>query len=134
MPATLDDILRFLHENWPRVNRNSEELKVYFADKRRIAETERDRDLKKSADHLLADIHDESLDDQSRSREMTVARTMARFASLLVLQSQKADEQFRENLRIQAKLLSFTRATWMLAIVGILLAGMQVWKLLFVSQ
>ena len=108
MPASLDDILSFLNEHWPRINKNPDDLKVYFPHKRQVAETERDRDLQKTAEHLLADIHDESLDDQSRDREMTVARTMARFASLLTLLSRQAEKQFRQNLSIQRWLIGLT--------------------------
>jgi len=108
MPASLDEVLDFLKEHWPRINKNAEELKVYFPHKRQEAETERDRDLEKTAEDLLADIHDESLDDQSRDREMTVARTMARFASLLTLLSRQADKQFRQNLSIQRWLIGLT--------------------------
>jgi len=125
MPATLDDLLRFLHEQWPRINKNPEELKIYFAGKRGSAETERDRDLKKTAEHLLADIHDESLDDQSRAGEMTVARTMARFASLLVLLSIQADRQARQNLSIQRWLIGLTVVLVFLTIALLVLT----WKM-----
>ncbi len=78
-----DKILAFLEEHWPKINKNEADLEKYFPAKRSNAEIETQRDLQKDIKHLLADIHDESLDDQSRSREMTVSRTMARFASLL---------------------------------------------------
>ena len=48
MPASLDDILSFLKEHWPRINKNPDDLKVYFPHKRQVAETERDRDLQKA--------------------------------------------------------------------------------------
>jgi hypothetical protein len=125
MSTSLDDILNFLKEHWPRINRNQDDLKNYFLRKRENAETERDRDLKKSVEHLLADIHDESLDDQSRDHQMTVARTMARFASLLTLLSKQADKQFRQNMCIQRWLIGLTVALVVLTIALLILT----WKM-----
>ncbi len=103
-----NDILKFLDEHWPKINKNPTELKAYFQHKRQNAENEAQNDLEKSISHLLSDIHDESLDDQSRSREMTVARTMARFSSLQIKLSQAADKTADKNIKIQGNLIRLT--------------------------
>jgi hypothetical protein len=105
---TLDDIYNFLDEHWQKINKYAPELERYFAQKREVAETETSRDLQKSVQHLLADIHDESLDDQSRSRSMTVARTMARFASLLSVLSVQADFQTQRIIRLTRWVIGLT--------------------------
>ena len=103
-------ILDFLHGHWPKINKDPATLGAWFVGKRRQAENEATLDLQKKISHLLADIHDESLDDQSRSREMTVARTMARFASLLSVLSIQADKQTRSVIRLTRWLIGLTYA------------------------
>lgn len=113
-----NDILRFLDEHWPKINKNPSDLDVYFPRKRKIAENEAKNDLEKTIEHLLADIHDESLDDQSRSREMTVARTMARFAALQIKLSKEADETASKNLNL-------VKYTFGVAIIALLVSIIQ---------
>lgn len=104
------EILRFLHEHWPKINKDQATLVPWFEHKRETARTEASRDLQKEISHLLIDIHDESLDDQSRSREMTVSRTMARFGSLLCALSAQADIQTRAVIRLTRWLIGLTWA------------------------
>jgi len=89
-------------------------------DKRAIAEQEAQRDVDKTREHLLADIHDESLD-RGRPGTETVSRTTARFASLLVVLSKQADKQFLQNLRIQKWLIGLTVALVILTIALLVL-------------
>ncbi|MCE9608866.1 MAG: hypothetical protein K8R23_01430 [Chthoniobacter sp.] len=102
------EILAFLQEHWPKINKDRATLSKYFENKREVARTEAARDLQKEIRHLLTDIHDESLDDQSRSREMTVSRTMARFGSLLCVLSEQADIQTRRIVRLTWALVALT--------------------------
>ena len=113
---TLGDIYQFLLDNWPRINRNQEDIagSQYFPKKRREAENETARDLAKTTEHLLIDIHDESLDDQTRDRAMTVSRTIARFAALLVVLSRQTEAQFKQNMKIQQWLIGLTVALLLL--------------------
>ncbi len=125
-----DKILAFLEEHWPKINKNEADLEKYFPAKRSNAEIETQRDLQKDIKHLLADIHDESLADQSRSREMTVSRTMARFASLLAVLSFKADEQTRHNLAMQDKVVRLTWGLFWLTIAICFVAAVQTFLLI----
>ena len=95
----------------------------YLKDKRKKAETESANDLyKKTIEHLLTDLHDESLSQKlERDGSETVSRTMARFASLLVLLGRKADDRARDNLKMQKTL---ERLTWALVILTAVLAGL----------
>jgi 3-oxoacyl-(acyl-carrier-protein) synthase len=124
---TLDDIYHFLLDHWPRINKNAADLAEYFPAKRKQAEKETANDLKKTTEHLLTDIHDESLDDQSRDRPMTVARTMARFAALLVVLSNQADIQTQRVIRLTRWLI---RLTWALGFLtgGLLVATLVLLK------
>ena len=107
-PKTADDIYKFLEEHWPKINKDRATLSKWFENKRKAARTEAKRDLQKELPQLLADIHDESLDDQSRSREMTVSRTIARFGSLLCVLSEQADVQTRRIVRLTWALVALT--------------------------
>lgn len=101
-------ILAFLQEHWPKINKDRASLEKWFENKREEARSETEKDLSKPVKQLLADIHDESLDDQSRSREMTVSRTLARFGSLLCVLSEQADIQTRRIVRLTWGLLILT--------------------------
>ncbi len=96
-------------------------LEEYLKDKRNKAKAESANDLyKKTIEHLLTDIHDESLSQkQERDGSETVSRTMARFASLLVLLGRNADDRARDNLKKQETL---ERLTWVLVILTAVLA------------
>jgi len=89
------------------------------ASRRANAEVETKHDLEKSHSHLLADIHDESLD-RTRPEGETVARTMARFAALQILLSKEADKVAQSNIKIQSRLIGLTVA--ILLLTGIMLA------------
>lgn len=97
-----------------------DERGAYFAQKRAIAKTERDNDLKKDAAGLLEDIHDESLADPNIERDpgLTVARTMARFSALQIALSKEADATAVKNLRLQ-------RLTFWTAIAALVISIVQ---------
>ena len=75
--------------------------------RRKTAENETKNDLAKIPSHLLDDIHDESLD-RTRPDSETVARTMARFAALLVQLSKESSETADKNLRLQKRMIWLT--------------------------
>ena len=78
-----------------------EENPEYFRKKREIAENEKNEDLAKSKEVIFTDIHDESLADiKERPPEITIARTMARFAALLIRLSKDSSETADKNLEI----------------------------------
>ena len=68
--------------------------------KREAAEIETQNDLVKSVEHLLADVQDESLD-SLRDGSQTVSRTLARFASILVVLSRQTKQESDKNLQMQ---------------------------------
>lgn len=75
--------------------RNSE----YFSAKKAIAVEEADKDCEKTDKELLDQIHDESLSSPlERAPEITVSRTVARFASLLHNIAKRGDEAAQKNL------------------------------------
>jgi len=78
-----------------------EENPEYFKKKRELAEKEANDDLTKSKERIFTDIHDESLAvPEERPPEITIARTMARFAALLIRLSKDSDVTADKNLRI----------------------------------
>ena len=94
----------------------------YYTNKRATAQVQAEHDLKRPLEDLLADIHDESTAKQvERSDEITLARTAARFASLLVALSRKNDELVSTTLRLHKILLVLTIALLLVsgALVGI---------------
>lgn len=84
--------------------------------KREIAERETRNDLAKSIDTLLTDVQDESLD-LTRAGTETVSRTMARFASILVVLSRQAKEESDRNLQMQRDVVTLTNRLYILTIV-----------------
>jgi len=86
--------------------------------KRSTAETEATNDLAKSIEELLVDVHDESLDLEREGTE-TVSRTMARFASILVVLSRQAKEESDRNLKMQKTIRNLT---WALLVLTFVLA------------
>lgn len=99
--------------------------------RRKIAENETKNDLTKIPSHLLDDIHDESLD-RTRPDSETVARTMARFAALLIRLSKDGSETADKNLKIAETNLEVTNnnlklqrrvlvLTWLIFIVTVLM-------------
>jgi hypothetical protein len=129
---TLDDIYQFLLDHWPRVNKNQEDIakSEYFPKKRKEAEKETANDLAKTTERLLTDIHDESLDDQTRDRAMTVSRTIARFAALLVVLSNQAGRVSRENMTLQNKLVRLTWGLFWLTLALTFVGAVQLYSLL----
>jgi hypothetical protein len=69
-------------------------------------EAEIRQDLAKSLEHLLTDVHDESVNASPEHAPLT--RTMARFASLLCVLSVQADEQTRRIVGLTKGLLWLT--------------------------
>jgi len=59
------------------------------------------------AQHLLADVHDESVNAPSEHAPLT--RTIAKFASLFVVLSDQAEVRAQKNLSAQEKLVDFTK-------------------------
>ena len=100
-----------------------------MATKREIAETETRNDLAKSAEHLLSDIHDESLD-RDRPGSETVSRTMSRFAALLVVLSRQADEATRANIALQQKVVRLTWGLFWLTLALTFVGAVQLYSLL----
>jgi hypothetical protein len=64
----------------------------FKTDKRKVAHEEVCRDLEKSPEQILVDIHDESLD-QNRSSDETISRSIARLASLQVRTQRELEKQ-----------------------------------------
>jgi len=87
--------------------------------RRKRIEAETREDLAKSLEHLLADVHDESVNASPEYAPLT--RTMARFASLLCAVSEQADVQTRRVIRLTRWLIGLT---WVLGFltVGLLAA------------
>ena len=79
----------------------------FETDKRRVAHEEACRDLDKSPEQLLVDIHDESLD-ITRTEGATIARALARNASL--------------QLRIDKKAGNLNRIVFVIGLIGLVLA------------
>jgi hypothetical protein len=77
-------------------------------ERRRRIEGEVAEDLGKRIDHLLADIHEESV--QASPTEAPLTRTMARFASLLAVLSIRADIQTGRIIRLTRALVGLTVA------------------------
>ena len=87
-----------------------EENPEYFKKKRELAENEAKDDLTKSKERIFTDIHDESLAvHEERPPEITIARTMARFAALLVRLSKESSETADKNLEIAKTNLEISR-------------------------
>jgi|APTNR8051073442_1049403.scaffolds.fasta_scaffold31090_2 hypothetical protein len=86
--------------------------------KREAAEIETQNDLVKSVEHLLADVQDESLD-SLRDGSQTVSRTLARFASILVVLSRQTKQESDKNLQMQKTIRNLT---WALLVLTFLLA------------
>jgi hypothetical protein len=112
----------------------------YFKAKREEAHIQAVKDTGKITSHLLEDIHDESLSSlEERPAEITVARTMARFASLLFnLSKQGADNADKNleitklnlqisktNLKLQRWLIALTIIALVLTFLAVLLAFLQ---------
>ena len=83
-------------------------------------------DLKRDPKDLLVHVHAETLVGNQRSKELTVARTMARFASLLVVMSKQSKELSDRNLKMQESLV---RLTWYLLIITVMLFLFQLCQL-----
>jgi hypothetical protein len=112
----------------------------YFKAKREEAHVQAVKDSLKITSHLLEDIHDESLSvPEERPPELTVARTMARFSSLLFnLSKQGADTAGKNletaeinlkisklNLKLQKWLIALTVIALILTFLAVLLAFLQ---------
>ncbi|MBC8377535.1 MAG: hypothetical protein H8E62_00010 [Planctomycetes bacterium] len=88
------------------------------SNKRQLAETDVDTDLKKPAKQLLVDIHHESLNPYNSRSPFFIARTIARFASLLNNLSTQTADTATKNLQTANKVL---KVTWLLFIISILM-------------
>lgn len=76
---------------------------------RKVALSEAEEDLRKPIAQLLTDVHHESLiSTDVRSREFSLGRTMARFASLLSRLSIDAEESTRRIIRLTWGLVVLT--------------------------
>jgi len=106
--------------------------KEYFEQKRKSATTETENDLKKSITHLLEDIHDESLAvPQERPPELTVARTVARFAALISVLSIQSDKQVQKNIELQKDVHKLTVGLHKFTIALIVLAVIQIFAAIY---
>jgi hypothetical protein len=106
---TLDDIYKFLDDHWPKINK-ALDVKPYLAELRQKGAKLSAADIRKSSETLLAELHAEAYDDQSRDRAMTVSKTLAKFGSLLVLLSIQADMQTLRIVRLTRALVILTFA------------------------
>jgi hypothetical protein len=88
----------------------------YYPDKRKRAENEANLDMAKPIQQLLADVHDESLDEKQQDAQR-LGRVMARFASLLARLSKDAEISTRRIVRLTLALLIFTAALLAVAII-----------------
>ncbi len=87
--------------------------------KREIAKEEAARDMAKSPDQILADIHDESLDAE-RHFGLTIARSLARLASLQLRVERDAD-------RLNTKVFWFGVIGVVLSVASVLVSSFQLW-------
>jgi hypothetical protein len=85
------------------------------------------RDMEKSAAQLLADIHDESLaPDSERSREETIARTIARSAAMHFVIQGELQKQAAATDRLNQRISTLTVWGVGIAIVALVLSFLQV--------
>ena len=109
MSKSLDDIYALLekHLSYNTAPDAAQHKTVTLAEEgRQIARA----DAHKSSDTLLAELHANANDDQTRSKAMTVALTTAKFASLLCVLSVQADVQSRAVIRLTRWLIGLTWA------------------------
>jgi hypothetical protein len=98
-------------------------------ERRKRIEAEANVDLtEKSEAHLLADIHDES--ERAPQEHAPTTRTLARFASLLVVLSRKADANSKRLERYTAILIFLTAAIVFFAAVQIAVGVLQAYFML----
>ena len=107
------EILKFLHEHWPKINR-APDIYPYLERLKIEGQDAATADLRKPIETLLGELHAESYDDQSRDREMTVSKTISKFGSLLALLSVQADRQTRSIISLTRWLLLLTVALFIL--------------------
>lgn len=88
-------------------------------EKRAVAHEEACRDLDKSADQLLVDIHDESLD-KARDGVETIARTLARSAAMQLRVEKEVERQSAANTALNESMRSMTKVILFLAIAATL--------------
>jgi hypothetical protein len=94
--------------------------------KRDIAHEEAARDLEKSPEHILVDIHDESLDRQ-RAPEETIGRALARLGSLQLRVQKEVEKQASESAKLNSSIQFLTKVILFFTVVGALAAAAQVY-------
>lgn len=123
-PKTIDDIYKFLDEHWPKINKAAD-VQPYLDKLKNEAVDISSKDLKKSSETILSELHAEARDDQSRDRAMTVSKTLAKFGSLLTLLSIQADIQSRAVIRLTRWLIV---QTWIVVLLTIILLLLELCK------
>lgn len=124
-PKTPDDIYRFLNEHWPRINRNAAEVIAHKAKLAKEGKGVACVDQHSTKEQLLADLHAEANDDQTRHGYMTVSLTTAKFASLLVLLSNEAEKTTRRLTYLAWATFGLTIAALVVAVIQAVLAYVQ---------
>lgn len=92
---------------------------------RDVAHEEAARDLEKSAQQILVDIHDESLN-LSRHPEETIVRAIARLASMQLRVQNEVERQANESAKLNDSIRIMTKVILAFTIVGALAAVAQV--------
>lgn len=93
----------FLSQTDPIPQTQYEQIPFKQWTQRQVAHEEAKRDLDKSAEQLLVDIHDESLDRQRPPHE-TISRTMARLASMQLRTQIETDRLADETSKLNKRL------------------------------
>ncbi len=93
---------------------------------RDIAHEEAARDLEKSPEHILVDIHDESLD-RNRPQGETIGRALARLGSLQLRVQKEVEKQSRESSDLNSSIRFLTKVILFFTVVGALAASAQVY-------
>ena len=94
--------------------------------KRDVAHEEAARDLEKSPEHILIDIHDESLDKNRRPEEM-IGRAIARLGSLQLRVQKEVEKQAAESSKLNESIRSLTKIILFFTVVGAIAAAAQVY-------
>ena len=96
---------------------------------RQRVEREIEIDLKKSIKHLLADVHDESVN--ALREHAPTTRTMARFASLLSILALRAEDNSKVLERYTVMLVRLTWAFALLAGATFIAVGVQIFLMFY---
>lgn len=91
-----------------------------FTELRKVCDEEAVRDLLKTPEQLLADIHEESLSHRGDGAE-TISRSIARLASLSLRQTRETERQNTITIRL-------AKIAGLIALVALFLSGVQAYS------